>query len=413
MPLPGQLADHLFFVPEPDQTLVAAILVVGGSTAAYAAALGALQAGAKVTWVQPHAILGGQFTAQALSASDDAPLMTPTNLLPRDRRDPRQLQNPELFAISRAQRQFRERQRYLQPVAGQVLYNPGGSWVSHFSVTPVVAAQALNAAVQPYIEKEKLTLIADAEPIKVLMDSVGSQRQQVVGVVFERHQTRFTVQSQITLEATDLGDLLELGHIESRVGQESRDQTAEAVLPLEARPQCQQAFTFCAVVEQTTRPGPPLAAPIGYNQKAWLRSSDFTLTFWVKQQEQWRGHGFFEPQGMFRYRRLQRSIIDSQVRPGDVTVLNWATSPLGGQDGPPPTADGSPWGNGNDYRPGALVGVSRAERQQHLQRGRDRPQAYVHYLQTSGRPHLDCRRYCPRPVHPRSPTGGGLNHCAA
>ncbi|MGB3138377.1 MAG: FAD-dependent oxidoreductase, partial [Nodosilinea sp.] len=39
---------------------------------------------------------------------------------------------------------------------------------------------------------------------------------------------------------------------------------------------------------------------------------------------------------------------------------------------------------GNDYRPGRLVGVSRDERAMHVQRSRQRAQAYLHYLQTHG-----------------------------
>ena len=140
MSAPGLLDDRAFLKPTNGQVLQFPILVVGGSTAAYAAALGALQAGETVCIVQPQKVLGGQFTAQALPASDDAPLMAPKALIPADRRDPNQLENGEFFCISRAQRQFRDRQRQLQPVAGRVIHNPGGSWVSHFSVTPVVAA---------------------------------------------------------------------------------------------------------------------------------------------------------------------------------------------------------------------------------------------------------------------------------
>jgi hypothetical protein len=58
------------------------------------------------------------------------------------------------------------------------------------------------------------------------------------------------------------------------------------------------------------------------------------------------------------------------VTPGDVAVINWGTS------SDPERA----FRCGNDYRPGRLVGVSREERQQHLQRARQRTQAYLHYL---------------------------------
>ncbi|MEO0378001.1 MAG: FAD-dependent oxidoreductase, partial [Cyanobacteria bacterium P01_A01_bin.17] len=143
----GILDDRNFTRPTQEQTLSFPLLIVGGSTAAYSAALGALQMGVTVCLVQPHLVLGGQFTAQALPASDDGRLLTPYDQIPLEQRDPQQLRNSEEFALSRSQRQFRDRQRQLQPVEGKVIQNPGGSWVSHLSVTPVVASIALNEAI--------------------------------------------------------------------------------------------------------------------------------------------------------------------------------------------------------------------------------------------------------------------------
>lgn len=369
----GLLAEADLLRPSAGQVLNFPIVIVGGSTAAYSATLGALQAGGQVCLVLPHRVLGGQFTAQALPASDDAPLMAPKALVPKHLLDPNRLENGELFCISRSQQAFRDRQRALQPVASCVIDNPGGSWVSHFSVTPVTAAVALNEALQPYLDQGQLTIIPDAEPIQVfIVEQVGEYRH-VTGVAFQDQQTthQFTINGTVIIEATDLGDLLELAGIESRVGQEARAETGEAILPEEARPMCQQAFTYCAVVEHTANgEGVEIAAPEGYGTASWLNPNEFTGTFWVNG----KAHPFFEADlGIFRYRRLQRSVIDAQVRPGDVTVLNWGTSPV--------SATG-PMGNGNDYCCGALVGVSRAERQQHLKQARDRTQAYLHFLQT-------------------------------
>jgi FAD dependent oxidoreductase/S-layer homology domain len=384
MSVPGLLDDRAFLRPHDGQVLQFPILVVGGSTAAYAAVLGALQAGATVGLVQPQKVLGGQFTAQALPASDDAPLMAPKALIPADRRDPNQLENGEFFCISRAQRQFRDRQRQLQPVAGRTVHNPGGSWVSHFSVTPVVAAIALNQGIEPYLQTGQLTIIPVAEPTQVLIQKREGEYRRVTGVVFQDLQngTSFTVNGDVVIEATDLGDLLELGNIESRVGQESRDQTGEAILPEEPRPLCQQAFTVCAVVEKALT-STPIPSPAGYGKDPWLDPQSFPGTFWSKGQSGWKGHAFFETMGMFRYRRLQRSIEDSEVHPQDVSVMNWGTSPLGPD---------KPKGCGNDYLFGAvLTGVSREERQQTVQRGRDRTQAYLHFLQTTAAPTLSPR----------------------
>lgn len=384
----GILEAHFFLRPAADQELTTPILIVGGSTAAYAATLGALQAGAKVCLVQPQLVLGGQFTTQGLPASDDGKLLTPYELIPPDRRDPNQLRDSEYFALSLSQRQFRQCQRQHQPVAHQILQNPGGSWVSHLSVTPTVAANCLNAAIRPFLEQGLLTLIPWSIPIRVLMEE---SPRRILGVQFKDKQThhQFTVRAKLTIEATDLGELLELGKIPSRVGQESRSQTQEAALPEDPRPECQQAITFCAVVERSSKSPPPLPAPSGYDHQPWLQSCDFTDEFWIHQPDRWQKHDFYDPDGMFRYRRLYRSQKSDTVHPGDITVLNWATSPLG-VDGRPPDPS-APLGCGNDYPFGCLLGVSPEQRQEQVIRARDRTQAYLHYLQTQGHPELKPR----------------------
>jgi FAD dependent oxidoreductase/S-layer homology domain len=386
MSQPGILDDDAFFRPADAQILQFPIVVVGGSTAAYSAALGALEAGAQVCLVQPQKVLGGQFTAQALSAPDDAPLMAPKAVISADRQDPHQIDNPAEFCLSKAQKRFRDRQRQLQPVAGKVVQNPGGSWVSHFSVTPVVAAIALNEAIEPYLKQGQLTLIPLSEPVEVLLEEHPGEFRRVIGVVFQDLQngSQFTIKGDIVIEATDLGDLLELGNIESRVGQESRHETGEAVLPKTPQPMCQQAFTVCAVVEQALPDRViPIEAPPGYGVDPWLNPQEFPSRFWVQSNRQWDGREFNHPYGIFRYRRLQRSQEDSTVHLGDVTVMNWGTSPIGPNE---------PMGCGNDYLFGAvLTGVSREERQRQIQRGRDRTQAYLHFLQTEAVPELSPR----------------------
>lgn len=384
----GILEERFFLRPTADQELVTPILVVGGSTAAYSATLGALHAGAQVCLVQPQLVLGGQFTAQGLPASDDGKLLTPYELIPPEQRDPNQLRDSERFAVSRSQRQFRQCQRQHQPVNNQVIQNPGGSWVSHLSVTPTIASDCLNAAIQPYLEQGSLTIIPGSIPIQVLMED---EPRRITGIRFMDQQTQhqFMVRAKITIEATDLGDLLELGNIPSRVGQESRSQTQEAVLPEDPRPECQQAITFCAVVERSSQMESPLPPPPGYDQAAWLQSRDFTDEFWIYQPDQWQRHGFYDPAGMFRYRRVYRGHKSDAVQPGDITVLNWATSPLGVEGGPPDPA--APLGCGNDYPFGCLLGVSSDERKEQVKRARDRTQAYIHYLQTQGHPELTPR----------------------
>ena len=387
---PNGILDESFFVrPNQGQSFSFPILVVGGSTAAYSATLGALQAGATVCLVQPQLVLGGQFTAQALPASDDGRLMSTQPGISQVA--------GETFAISRTQRQFRQRQREGQKINGQMVSNPGGGWVSNFAVTPVVAANALDEMLETYINLNQLTLIPLAKPKEVLIDESPGRPRRVTGVVFQdvRNNRQFSVNAEIVIEATDLGDLLELGNIESRVGQESRNDTGEAILSETAFPMCQQAFTFCAVVEKTPPgSGVPINAPEGYEREPWLKAEDFTSIFWVKRPNRnppWERRDFLHPFGIFTYRRLQRLRATNAASNGDVTVINWGTSPRGSNGDPPQNESGEPLHCGNDYNFGALVGVSREERQRHLQQARARAQAYAHFLQVHGEENLKPR----------------------
>ena len=322
----GIFADAVFTRPEDGSVLNCPILIAGGSTAAYTAALTALRMKVDVCWVQPHKVVGGQFTAQGLPASDDGDLLRQKATYSRV--------DGEKFAISKTQRRFRDRQRQLQPVAGRRQDNPGGAWGCPITTTPVVAAKALNEPLIPYLQSGKLRLIADSEPIAVLMlepiaSSDRPQRARVAGVRFQDRNTghRFTVNAQVTIEATDLGELLELASLPSRVGQESRNDTGEAILPEKAIPAWQQSFTFNVLVERTAAGrGQKLPAPKGYGQETWLNPHEFTGNYWLKKAHGWSKRDFFAPFGIFRYRRaLRRSLKEKAVSDCDVSIINRGT----------------------------------------------------------------------------------------
>ncbi len=367
----GIFAENVFTRPGDSSTLSCSILVVGGSTAAYSATLAALRMNVDVCLVQPLKMVGGQFTAQGLSASDDGDLLKQEVSF--------STVDGERFAISKSQRWFRQRQRQLQPVAGRLQQNPGGAWVCPMTTTPVVAAIALNEPLIPYLESGKLRLVPDSDPTEVVMAAdAGSGRQQVSGVKFRDRTTgnRFTVTAPVTLEATDFGDLLELANLPSRVGQESRQDTGEAILPDQAIPACQQSFTFNVMVEYTAAgQGQMMPKPVGYGRDFWLNPYEFTSDYWTWAKQQWNQKNFFEAFGIFRYRRVMRqSLSEKVVSIGDVSVINWGTSahPDKGQC------------CGNDFRWGQLIGTSRAEQKALIQQARDRAQAYIYYLQTHG-----------------------------
>ncbi len=373
----GILSANAFTEPDDGSLLTCPILVVGGSTAAYSATLCALQMNVEVCLVQPQNMVGGQFTAQGLPASDDGDLLKQTSSYTTV--------DGEAFAISKNQQWFRQRQRQLQLVAGKLQQNPGGAWVCPITTTPIVAAIALNERLMPYFASGKLRLIANSDPIEVLIREAPDEMPQVTGVRFQRRGTdrRFTVTAPVTLEATDMGDLLELGNLPSRVGQEARNDTGEAILPDRAIPECQQSFTFNVMVERTAAgQGRKMPAPARYGQVSWLNPYEFTSDYWLKQSNGWQKRHFFEAYGIFRYRRILRQSLENKaVSIGDVSVINWGTSPH------PEKVECC----GNDFREGYLIDLDRAERKEIIQRARDRAQAYIYYLQTHGVPDLKPR----------------------
>ena len=372
----GLFSDDALTRPWDGATYDCSIAVIGGSTAAYTAAVTALKLKLDVCLVQPQRMVGGQFTAQALPASDDGDLL-------RHQADLTTVAGEE-FAISKSQRSFRRRQRQLQPVAKRVVDDPGGSWVCPLSTTPVVASTALNETLLPYLRSGKLTLIPYAEPTSLVLAPDSSVRR-VTGIMCQDTKTKhsFTVYAKVVIEATDLGDVLEVGDLPSRVGQEARSETGEAILPEDARPQCQQSFTFDVLVERTyPGKGVAIGAPTEYGRVPWLNLQEFTGDFWTQKNNVWKKRSFFDAFGIFRYRRLLRhSVYKKTISPGDVAVINWGTSshPERGQC------------CGNDYRTGYLVGLSRSERRQQIERARVRAQAYIHFLQSNGVPDLKPR----------------------
>ncbi len=299
----GIFAENVFTRPRDGSTLSCSILVAGGSTAAYSATLAALRMNVDVCLVQPLKMVGGQFTAQGLPASDDGDLLKQEVSF--------STVDGERFAISKSQRWFRQRQRQLQPVAGRFQQNPGGAWVCPMTTTPVVAAIALNEPLIPYLESGKLRLVPDSDPIEVILAAAetSGERQRVSGVKFRDRTTgsQFTVTAPVTLEATDFGDLLELANLPSRVGQESRLDTGEAILPEQAIPACQQSFTFNVAVEYTAPgQGRLMPKPAGYGRDFWLNPYEFTSDFWTRKTGSGARKTFFEPFGIFRYRRVMR-----------------------------------------------------------------------------------------------------------
>lgn len=174
------------------QTLTAEVLVVGGGTSGTAAAIQAARRGAKTILVSEFPWLGGMLTSAGVSAPDGNEL---------------EAFHTGLWGA------------FLQELQQRQAGGLDNSWVSFFSYDPRVGAQIFAKWVQ---ELPNLHWISGEVPLEVY-----HQGSCVTGVRF----SEFTVTAQITLDATELGDLLALADVPYRWGWELQSEWREPSAP--------------------------------------------------------------------------------------------------------------------------------------------------------------------------------------
>ncbi|BAZ05306.1 FAD-dependent oxidoreductase [Calothrix sp. NIES-3974] len=179
----------------PNQTLTADVLVVGGGTGGTAAAISSARHGAKTILVSEYPWLGGMLTSAGVSVPDGNELAA--------------------FHTGIWGAYLRELQQR----------HPEGlnhSWVSFFSYDPRIGAEIFADWVRSL---DNLHWIRGETPRQVLRES-----DRIMGVCFNE----ITVHAQITIDGTELGDLLALGEIPHRWGWEFQSTWGEPSAPVTA-----------------------------------------------------------------------------------------------------------------------------------------------------------------------------------
>ncbi len=278
------------------------VLVVGGGTGGTSAAIQAARRGAKTILVSEFPWLGGMLTSAGVSAPDGNELVS--------------FQTGMWGAFLR---ELQQRQ-------------PGGldnSWVSFFSFDPRLGAKIFADWVQ---ELPNLYWIANQPPLAVLC-----QGDRITGVQF----ADFTVTAKITLDATELGDLLALAEVPYRWGWEWQSQWGEPSAPTAPNALTTrypvQAPTWVAIVQDFSEPvAPEIPAPPQDDPNQFAGA--------------WDSYGWEQ---FLNYGRL----------PGDLFMINWPQ-------------------RGNDYVEGVerLI-TSEAARYQFLQESLWHTQSFVRFIQ--------------------------------
>jgi FAD dependent oxidoreductase len=331
------------------------ILIVGGGTGGVAAALAAASAGRQVVLLEETDWLGGQLTAQGVSALDEHAHI-------------------ETFGGTASYYRLRDllRDAY-RPRAGDAGraadFNPGRCWVSRLAFEPRVAVEAIDRLLQPHVDAGRLTILRRTKAIGASTD--GVRIASVVAMNLDDARLhRF--EARTVIDATELGDLLPLAGVEHVVGAETIAETGEPqAQPLQAQPHCVQSFTYTFACERRDD-GERHVVERPEKYEHYRAAQPYSLRIEVHGGEiygeasGWLDYRLYETRpgtkgGLWTYRRL----LDRDCFAGgvahDLTLFNWP---------------------GNDYRDRSILEGGALAAARSLQDAKRVSLGFLHWLQS-------------------------------
>jgi hypothetical protein len=344
------------------------ILIAGGGLGGVAGALAALRLGRRVVLTEETDWIGGQLTAQGVPP-DENPWIDKRNV-----------------GCTASYRRLRDgirdyyRRNYpLKPeIAADPYFNPGQGNVSPLCHEPRVSLAVLYEMLNPYIASGRLTVLLRRHPV-----SAETDKDHVRAVTFLDAETddHLTVSAAYVIDATELGDLLELAGVEHVIGAESQAETGEPnALTGPADPLDQQSHSWVFAISYYPGEDHTIEKPRDYD--FW---SSYKADFWPDRMLSWAYSDpitldtitrpiFIEdtdaPHGtdLWHFRRIAyRQHFSDGFYPSDIVVVNWPQI---------------------DYWIGPLVGVSAAEQEKHLDGARGLSLSLFYWMQTEA-PRLD------------------------
>ncbi len=323
-------ADAIRKVPttKPTQVVKCDILIVGGGTGGVAAALAATkeQSGSiKVCLTEETEWIGGQMTAQGVSALDENYLVETSGAC-------RSYQE-----VRRDIRDFYSSNRKLSAIGASKKYlDPGNCWVSRLAFEPKVCLDVLKKRLEPAESNGRLATYLRYKPVYATCksDSNGRKTVQAIGMI-NLDSTEITeFEANVFIDATELGDLLPLCELEYGSGSDSASSTSEPHAPSKGDTENVQDFVFPFVVEY--RPGEHhvIEKPKFYDE--FNSKGKFSLQGWKMFESAFRKNEDgteSELLPFWTYRRLiDKEFFDDPNYPVDVSMINWDSNDLRGEN---------------------------------------------------------------------------------
>ena len=307
--------------------------------------------GRTVTVVEETDWLGGQMTAQGISALDE---------------------HPRIERLGGTRSYYELRRLIRRHYQGQGLrdgMNPGRCWVSELAFEPVVAVEVINALLDPFV---KAGLVSILLRTKVVSARRHGNRLQSVNVMNLETRELECVAPDLVIEATELGDLFPLADVSYATGAEAAADTGEPhAQPGATKPHCVQSLTYAFAVERTAV-GANHRIDEPPNYRMYRDRQPYSLTIQVHGGEIYGEdsgrleYSLFETMpgtkgSLWTYRRLIDRELFPKLADWDVTLINWP---------------------GNDFRDQTVIDVDAYEVSSALQLAKQVSLGFLHWLQT-------------------------------
>jgi hypothetical protein len=344
--------------------LAADIIVIGGGLGGVSATLAAARLGARVVLVEELDWLGGQLTSQAVPP-DEYPWIECLTA------------SQSYAAFRRGIREYYRRHLPLTVEArGKLCLNPGQGNVSTLCHEPWVAVKVIDELLEPHVSAGRVTVLRQHRLIEV---QTSGDRIAAVHVEDLMYGRRRVLTAPMFIDATEIGDVLELAQVEHVVGAESQAQTQELHALAEADPLDQQAITWCFAADFLPGEDHTIDKPTDYDRFKTLQLEcwpgpqfSWTLSDFVTHQPRERPLfvGPTDAESLYDLWHARRIAYRKHFEPGsyasDITLANWPQM---------------------DYWEKPIVGVSREAQAQALEEARQFSLSFFYWIQTDAPRH--------------------------
>ncbi|RZL96068.1 MAG: FAD-dependent oxidoreductase [Variovorax sp.] len=342
------------------------VVIIGGGLGGVSATLAAARLGAKAILVEELDWLGGQLTSQAVPP-DEYPWI-------------------EYLTASQSYATFREtirgyyrRHMPLTDAARErVRLNPGQGNVSSLCHEPWVAVKAIDELLVPHVAAGLVTVLRKHRLLKA---ETEGDRIRAVHLRDLDADAELVLTAPVFVDATEIGDLLEMAKVEHVFGAEAQSQTNELHALPEADPFDQQAITWCLAAEYLPGEDHTIDKPRDYERLKALQLDcwpgpqlSWTLSDFVTHQPRERPLfvGPTDTDSLYDLWHARRIAYRQNFLPGsyasDITLANWPQM---------------------DYWEKPVVGVSPEAQALALEEARQFSLAFFYWMQTDAPRHDD------------------------